>query len=105
VDLKLLASALYVRHNGVVEMSYRVRFTQAARRHKVGRHHVYHVMASVEPTQGTRPSGETELTWEGPTADGWPLTVIGVLVPTTPAVTLLIVHVMPVYRAETEEGS
>jgi hypothetical protein len=80
-----------------VPQDYRFQWTQSARRHRIGKAHVQHVVATVEPAEGVRPTGEVELTWVGRDDRGVTLTVMGVVL--EPDV-VLIFHVMPVYRGE-----
>ncbi len=72
----------------------KIEFTQASRRHKVGRAHVRHVMATTQPTPITTNRGAEGWLYVGADERGRVLEVIAV---TTEADTLLVVHVMP-YR-------
>lgn len=70
----------------------RIKFTQAARKHRIGRAHVLHVVNTHEPavTQATDAAGERR-TWIGDDDRGVELEVIAVVLPEH----LLIIHVMP----------
>lgn len=77
----------------------KIEFTQASRRHKIGRVHVRHVMATTQPTPITINRGAEGWLYIGSDERGRVLEIIAV---TTEADTLLVVHVMP-YRYR--EGS
>lgn len=74
-----------------------VRFTQSARRHRIGRAHVFHVMNTYEPTDTVSRAGEPAQRWEGVDDRGVTLVVIAVVMPDY----LLVIHVMPQYRGGT----
>jgi hypothetical protein len=72
----------------------RVRFTQSARKHRIGRAHALAAMeAAGEPEVVSAVEGlDPRLVWVGPDDRGVVLEVIGVDLPDY----LLIIHVMPV---------
>jgi len=72
----------------------KIEFTQASRRHKIGRAHVRSVMATTQPTPITTNSGAQGWLYVGPDERGCVLEVVAV---TTADDTLLVVHAMP-YR-------
>lgn len=68
-----------------------VRFSQSARKHRIGRAHALYVMDNGEP-QWDRPAGkEPRLLWIGPDERGVELEVVAVQTPDY----LLVIHVMP----------
>jgi hypothetical protein len=69
-----------------------VRFTQSARKHRIGRAHALHVLNTVNPviTPATSVASERR-TWIGPDDRGVELEIVGVVAPDC----LLIIHVMP----------
>ncbi len=76
-----------------------IRFTQAARKHRIGRAHALHVIKTVEPER-TPGSGakHDRLSWVGDDDRGVELEIIAVDVPEY----LLVIHVMPTqYRRRT----
>ena len=79
-----------VAHNGFAFVE--VRFTQSARRHRIGRARALHVIATVEPTV-VEADGEIRerLVWIGPDDRGLELEVVGLVEPEY----LLVIHVMP----------
>lgn len=68
-----------------------IRFTQAARRHRIGRAHALHVMNTGEPTIGESSRGEELRVWVGPDDRGVELEIAAVVLPDY----LLVLHVMP----------
>lgn len=74
-----------------------VRFTQSARKHRIGRAHVFYVMDTYEPTDAVSRHGEPALRWEGADDRGVMLEVVAVVTPDH----LLVIHVMPQYRGGT----
>ena len=72
----------------------KIEFTQASRRHKIGRAHVRHVMATTQPTPITTNRGAEGWLYVGPDDRGRVVEVIAVI---TEADSLLVVHAMP-YR-------
>ncbi len=70
----------------------RVRFTQSARKHRVGRGHALHVMNTGEPivSQATDDRAERR-TWIGNDDRGLELEIVAVVL----ADELLVIHVMP----------
>lgn len=73
----------------------RIKFTQSARKHRIGRAHAMHVVNNNEPVIVTPASVEAETeerrTWVGVDDRGVELEIIGVVLPEY----LLIIHVMP----------
>lgn len=71
----------------------RVRFTQSARRHRIGKAHVLAAMNAVGEPQRIPAEGDLDdrLLWVGPDDRGVVLEVIGIDLPDY----LLIIHVMP----------
>jgi len=74
-----------------------IEFTQASRRHKIGRAHVRHVMATTQPTPITTYRGAEGWLYVGPDERGRVLEIIAV---TTEADTLLVIHAMPYHFRE-----
>lgn len=69
-----------------------VRFTQSARRHRIGRAHVYHVMAtSIGIPVPTEPGADPKVAWLGQDDRGLVLEVVAALRPDY----VLVIHVMP----------
>lgn len=69
-----------------------VRFSQSARRHRIGKAHAQHVMNSVDPE--VIPADETtqeRLLWIGPDDRGLDLEILAIVEPNY----LLVIHVMP----------
>ncbi len=78
----------YVAHNGQV----RVRFSQSARRHRIGKAHTLHVMNTSEPQVILADDTSNERTlWIGPDDRGLDLKIIAIL----EVDYLLVIHVMP----------
>lgn len=71
-----------------------VRFTQSARKHRIGRAHVLYVMDTYEPTSTVSRQGEPALRWVGADDRGVTLEIVTVVMPDH----LLVIHVMPQYR-------
>jgi hypothetical protein len=70
----------------------RVRFSQSARRHRIGKAHALHVMNTSEPE--VIPADETtneRRLWIGPDDRGLDLEIVAVVAPDY----LLVIHVMP----------
>jgi hypothetical protein len=70
----------------------RVRFTQSARRHRIGKAHALHVMNTIDPE--VTPADDTHRErrlWIGPDDRGPDLEVIAIVEPDY----LLVIHVMP----------
>jgi hypothetical protein len=67
------------------------RWTQASRKHRIGRAHALHVMATATGTPATTARGEPAVLWVGPDDRGLELEGIAVRQPDQ----LLIIHVMP----------
>lgn len=77
-----------------------IRFTQAARRHRIGRASVRWAMAAHEPTTITTKNGEVAWRWIGPDERGRVLDVIAVEAQGEQdhEPVLLVIHAMPLYR-------
>lgn len=76
-----------------------LRFTQAARRHRIGRAHVVYVVDHHTPTPTSTPRGDPALEWYGEDSTGGELHMVVVVVepsddPLDPDLGL-VVHVMP----------
>jgi hypothetical protein len=65
-----------VSHYWLVEL----RFAQAARRHRIGRAHVVHVVDHYTPTPTSTPRGDAALEWYGEDSTGRELHVVVVVV-------------------------
>ena len=75
---------------------WEIRFTQAARRHRIGRASARHVMAGAEPTPVSTRGGAEAWLYTGPDERGRELEIIAVEVhPAEAAPYLLVIHVMP----------
>ena len=76
---------------------WEIRFTQSARKHRIGRTSARHVLATAEPTAVTTTSGADAWLYVGPDERGRQLEVIALEV--YPAdggrSYLLVIHVMP----------
>jgi hypothetical protein len=70
----------------------RVEFTTASRRHRLGRGHVRHVMATQEPEEIVTAQGERGWKYVGPDDRGLELEVIAVELDNGD---LLVIHAMP----------
>lgn len=67
------------------------RFTQAARKHRIGRAHVRHVLATVTPVSITTKQGDAGWLHVGPDDRGLELEVVAVIIRDG----LLVIHAMP----------
>ena len=79
-----------------------IRFTQAARRHRIGRASVRYVMATTTPTPMTTAQGNAAWHYLGNDERGRELEIVAVEVATGdqhPA-TLLVIHAMPTHLRE-----
>jgi hypothetical protein len=73
-----------------------IRFAQSARRHRIGRASVRHVLAGTEPTLVTTTPGTDAWLYVGPDECGRELEIIAIEVQrTTTALYLLVIQVMP----------
>lgn len=73
-----------------------VRWTQAARRHRIGKASARHVMQSVEPARVTTNSGVSAWQWIGVDERGRELEIIAVAIdPPGAEPYVLVIHVMP----------
>jgi hypothetical protein len=79
-------------------MLKRVQFTRASRRHRIGKAHVYFVMAMTEAVVDVDEiTGDVTLTWIGEDERGRELHVVAAEKPDC----FLVIHVMPThYRKE-----
>ncbi len=69
-----------------------VRFTRSARKHRIGRAHALHVIATVTPTEvAATDEFDARRVWLGPDDRGVDLEVVALVLPTE----LLVIHVMP----------
>ncbi|HSO03445.1 MAG TPA: hypothetical protein VLQ92_03110 [Candidatus Limnocylindrales bacterium] len=68
-----------------------VRFTQSARKHRIGRAHALYVMDNSEPTVLEEPDQPRRLVWLGADDRGLMLEIVAIETPDY----LLIIHVMP----------
>lgn len=76
-----------------------LRFTQAARRHRIGRASVRWMLAHTVPTETTTKGGSPAWRWVGPDERDRHLDVIAVEVQgdRDPEPVLLVIHVMPTH--------
>jgi hypothetical protein len=75
-----------------------VRFTRAARRHRIGRASALHVMTRLAPSRTTTVGGASAWLWVGEDERGRELEIIGVTVqPADEESFLLVIHVMPTH--------
>ena len=72
-----------------------IRFTQSARRHRIGRASARHVLAMTDPTPVTTSSGAQAWLYVGPDERGRELEVIALEVADAAQPYLLVIHVMP----------
>lgn len=74
-----------------------VRFTQSARRHRIGRASARHVLATTDPTPVSTSSGAHAWLYIGPDERGRELEIIALEVQPADAAQpyLLVIHVMP----------
>ncbi len=69
-----------------------VRFTRSARKHRIGRAHALHVIATVTPTEvAATDEFDARRVWLGPDDRGVDLAIVALVLPTE----LLVIHVMP----------
>ena len=68
-----------------------VLWSQSSRRHRIGRAHARHVMATVEPTESVTTAGHPALPWIGTDDRGVELEIVAAMLPDL----YLVVHVMP----------
>jgi hypothetical protein len=72
-----------------------IRFSQAARKHRIGKTHAFYVMATAPVIEETDPkSGDTALIWVGRDTRGVELTIVAVEKETY----FVVTHVQPTYR-------
>ncbi len=74
---------------------WKIRFTQSARRHRIGRASARHVLATPDPTQVTTSSGAQAWLYIGPDERGRELEIIALEVADAAQPYLLVIHVMP----------
>jgi hypothetical protein len=73
-------------------MTWPVRFTRSARKHKIGRAHALHVIATVTPTEvAATDEFDARRVWLGPDDRGVDLEIVALVLPAE----LLVIHVMP----------
>ena len=74
-----------------------VRFTQAARKHRIGRSHALHVMATATPSVSESSQGEPRYDWVGADDRGVELEITAVQATDLRSgeTILLVLHVMP----------
>lgn len=74
-----------------------IRFTQSARRHRIGRASARHVLATTDPTPVSTSSGGDAWLYVGPDERGRELEIIALEVQpaAAPQPYLLVIHVMP----------
>ena len=74
-----------------------IRFTQSARRHRIGRASARHVLATTDPTPVSTSSGANAWPYIGPDERGRELEIIALEVQPADAAQpyLLVIHVMP----------
>jgi hypothetical protein len=72
-----------------------IRFTQSARRHRIGRASARHVLATTDPTPVTTSSGAKAWLYVGPDEQGRELEIIELEVADAAQPYLLVIHVMP----------
>ncbi len=69
-----------------------VRFTRSARKHRIGRAHALHVIATVTPTEvAATDEFDARRVWLGPDDRGVDLEIVALVLPAE----LLVIHVMP----------
>ncbi|WP_092862157.1 hypothetical protein [Quadrisphaera sp. DSM 44207] len=72
-----------------------VRFTQAARRHRIGRASARHVLVTATPTRTTTIQGNAAWSYVGDDERGRELEIVAVEVTQDDTTVLLVIHVMP----------
>ena len=88
-----LAFSVCALHNSAVFKA--IRFSQAARRHRIGKGHAFYVMATASVSEETDPqSGDLAVVWVGPDTRGVELTIVAVEKETY----FVVTHVQPTYR-------
>ena len=75
--------------------AWEIRFTQSARRHRIGRASARHVLATTNPTPVTTSSGATAWLYVGPDERGRELEIVALEVAGARQPYLLVIHVMP----------
>ena len=74
---------------------WEIRFTQSARRHRIGRASARHVLATTNPTPVTTGSGADAWLYVGPDERGRELELVALEVADAGQPYLLVIHVMP----------
>ncbi len=74
---------------------WEIRFTQSARRHRIGRASARHVLATTDPTPVTTGSGADAWLYVGPDERGRELEIVALEVADAGQPYLLVIHVMP----------
>lgn len=77
-----------------------VKFTQAARRHRIGRAHALFVIDQTTPVATATAQGSSAFPWVGPDDRGIELEIVAVILPDLQ----LIIHVMPTALRKGREG-
>ena len=72
-----------------------IRFTQSARKHRIGRASARHVLATTDPTPVTTSSGAQAWLYVGPDERGREMEVIALEVAGAAQPYVLVIHVMP----------
>ena len=72
-----------------------IRFTQSARKHRIGRASARHVLATTDPTPVTTSSGADAWLYVGPDERGRELEIVALEVVDAGQPYLLVIHVMP----------
>jgi hypothetical protein len=73
---------------------WEIRFTQSARRHRIGRASARHVLATIDPTPVTTSSGADAWLYVGPDEQGRELEIVALEVVDAVQPYLLVIHVM-----------
>jgi hypothetical protein len=74
---------------------WEIRFTQSARRHRIGRASARHVLATIDPTRVTTSSGADAWLYVGTDERGRELEIVALEVADAVQPYLLVIHVMP----------
>jgi hypothetical protein len=74
---------------------WEIRFTQSARRHRIGRASARHVLATIDPMPVITSSGADAWLYVGPDERGRELEIVALEVADAVQPYLLVIHVMP----------
>ena len=74
---------------------WEIRFTQSARKHRIGRASARYVLATTDPTPVTTSSGADAWLYVGPDERGRELEIVALEVADAGQPYLLVIHVMP----------